>query len=264
MTARCKTGGVTVVHDVRIIVTTHKSYRMPDDSMYLPLLVGADKNSADANFAKDNDGNNISADNYSFCELTGLYWAWKNLRADYIGLVHYRRHFKGRGKGDKFAKILTRAEIERYLNKSDVLLPAKRHYYIETNRSQYIHAHHAEGLTVTEEVIRSRCPEYASAWETVMKRRSGHRFNMFVMRYDLFCAYCEWLFGILFAVKESLDISEWTPSEQRVYGYLGERLLDVWLTHNSVKYTDVPYMFMEKQHWIKKIATFLKRKVKRS
>lgn len=252
------------MRDVKIIVATHKIYRMPDDPMYVPLLVGADKNSAEADYAKDNDGDNISADNYSFCELTGLYWAWKNLKAEYIGLVHYRRHFKGKGKGDKFAKILNREEIEKYLDKSDVLLPAKRHYYIETNRSQYLHAHHAEGLTVTEEVIRSRCPEYAAAWETVMKRRSGHRFNMLIMRYDLFRAYCEWLFGILFAVKERLDISEWTPSEQRVYGYLGERLLDVWLTHNSVKYIDIPYMFMEKQHWIKKIAAFLKRKIKRS
>ena len=252
------------MRDIKIIVATHKSYRMPDDPMYVPLLVGADKNSAEADYARDNDGDNISADNYSFCELTGLYWAWKNLKADYIGLVHYRRHFKGKGKGDKFAKILNREEIEKYLDKSDVLLPAKRHYYIETNRSQYLHAHHAEGLTVTEEVIRSRCPEYAAAWETVMKRRSGHRFNMLIMRYDLFRAYCEWLFGILFAVKERLDISEWTPSEQRFYGYLGERLLDVWLTHNSVKYIDIPYMFMEKQHWVKKIAAFLKRKIKRS
>ena len=63
---------------------------MPDDPMYVPHLVGADKNSAEADYARDAAGDNISADNYSFCELTGLYWACKNLKADYIGLVHYR------------------------------------------------------------------------------------------------------------------------------------------------------------------------------
>ena len=86
-------------YEVRIIVAAPKKYRMPDDKMYLPLHVGAegkkdaDGKALDLGYARDNTGENISALNPSFCELTGLYWAWKNLRADYIGLAHYRRHF---------------------------------------------------------------------------------------------------------------------------------------------------------------------------
>ena len=84
---------------VKIVVATHKKYKMPKDEMYLPLHVGAAGkvdacgNPLDLGYQKDNTGDNISGKNASFCELTGLYWAWKNLDADYIGLAHYRRHF---------------------------------------------------------------------------------------------------------------------------------------------------------------------------
>ena len=78
---------------IRIIVATHKPYRMPENSLYLPLLVGAENNKPTWTGRRDNEGENISAKNPHYCELTGLYWAWKNLDTDYVGLVHYRRHF---------------------------------------------------------------------------------------------------------------------------------------------------------------------------
>ena len=81
--------------NIKIIVATHKKYEMPQDDMYLPLHVGA-INKEDIGYQKDCFGNNISLKNSSYCELTGLYWAWNNLDADYIGLAHYRRHFSRR------------------------------------------------------------------------------------------------------------------------------------------------------------------------
>ena len=78
--------------NIKILVAAHKQYWMPEDSVYLPLHVGAE-GKADLGYTKDNMGDNISAKNPNFCELTGLYWAWKNLEADYVGLVHYRRYF---------------------------------------------------------------------------------------------------------------------------------------------------------------------------
>ena len=87
-----------------IVVATHKKYRMPNDPLYLPVHVGAEgKKDAkgrplDFGYQKDNEGDNISLKNPRYCELTGIYWAWKNLECDYIGLVHYRRYFGGKEK----------------------------------------------------------------------------------------------------------------------------------------------------------------------
>ena len=64
--------------NIKIIVATHKSYFIPEDSMYLPVQAGAAIN-AQLPYTGDNTGVNISAKNKNFCELTVLYWAWKNL-----------------------------------------------------------------------------------------------------------------------------------------------------------------------------------------
>ena len=77
---------------IKIIVAAHKKYWMPTDPVYLPVHVGAEGKDS-IGYTPDNTGENISAKNPYFCELTGLYWAWKNLDADFIGLVHYRRYF---------------------------------------------------------------------------------------------------------------------------------------------------------------------------
>ena len=84
--------------NIKILVAAHKQYWMPEDSVYLPLHVGAE-GKPDLGYTKDNTGENISAKNPNFCELTGLYWAWKNLEADYVGLVHYRRYLPVRKCG---------------------------------------------------------------------------------------------------------------------------------------------------------------------
>ena len=64
--------------NIKIIVATHKKYKMPNDMMYLPVQVGAEKKES-LGYARDNEGENISKKNPNYCELTGLYWAWKQM-----------------------------------------------------------------------------------------------------------------------------------------------------------------------------------------
>ena len=120
--------------NVKIIIATHKKYQMPKDEIYLPVQVGKEGKEF-LGYQIDNQGNNISSKNSYYCELTGLYWAWKNLDADYIGLSHYRRHFSVTKKLPKdidrrIDKVLKYDEVEKILEKTDIILPKKRKYYI--------------------------------------------------------------------------------------------------------------------------------------
>lgn len=247
--------------DIKILVATHKPYWMPSDSVYMPLHVGRE-GKTDIGFIGDNTGDNISNKNAHFCELTGLYWAWKNLHCEYIGLCHYRRYFST-GKGAKKERIMSRFDYERLLSMYDVIVPAKRNYYIETVRSQYEHAHNKRDLDEVQQIVHEKYPMYDQAFERVMKRKRLHILNMFAMKKDLFNQYCEWLFDILFTLEKSIDISDYTPYGARVFGFLSERLFNVWLEyHSTLTVKEVPVVFLEKQNWGKKIANFLLRKVK--
>lgn len=236
---------------------------MPEDSVYVPVQVGAALHPA-LGYIPDNTGDNISDKNPNYCELTALYWAWKNLDADYIGLVHYRRYFTRKEVHNiekKKEQILDGKEWENILSKYPVVVPDKRNYYIETNRSHYNHAHHTEGLDLAEQIIKEKFPDYLPAFNTIMNRTWAYMFNMFVMRRNLFNDYMAWMFDILFEIEKQVDITGWDNYESRIYGFVSELLLDVWLEKNKIVYYEQNVSFMEKQNWIKKGGNFIKRKV---
>lgn len=241
---------------VTVIVAAHKPYAMPNDPLYLPLHVGA-QGKEPFGFVGDNTGENISAKNPTFCELTGLYWAWKNLDADYIGLAHYRRHFGRKGRGEPIANVLTEAEAIRLLSGKDGILPGKRKYYIENLYSHYVHTMHPEPLDITGEIIREKYPAYAEAFEGLKKRTSAHMFNMMILRKDHLDAYCTWLFDILFELEKRVDASAYDAFHARFFGRVSELLLDVWLSQQGLDLVEVPVIGMEKTNWIKKGGSFL-------
>lgn len=248
--------------NIRIVVASHKDYWMPEDSQFLPMQVGANgKALIHENWQRDDTGDNISVKNGTFCELTGLYWAWKNLDADYVGLMHYRRYLAGRfSLGNRKKRLATQEQIQRKLEHVDVLLPKKRRYYIETGYMQYTHAHHEIDLLETKSILQERYPEYLPAWESTMASTSGHRFNLFVMERTLLNRYCEWLFDVLFELEKRLDITDYTGTSYRVFGLISERLLDIWLETNRISYTELPVVHLESQHWPRKALMFLRRK----
>ena len=248
--------------ELKIVVAAHKPYWIPDDPCYLPVWVGAalrDQQEPEG-WARDDAGDNISAKNGSYCELTALYWAWKNLDADYIGLAHYRRHFSRGPFGAKEHRVARAEDVLAKLMKAPVVLPTPRNYFIETNYSQYAHAHHAEDLDLTRDVLAELHPEVVAAWDASMQRTVGHRFNMAVMRSDLFGQWCDFLFSTLRLVEERSDLSNYSDYDRRLFGFLSERLLDPWIEANGIPYAEMPVVHMESQNWPRKASSFLKRK----
>lgn len=254
--------------DVKILVATHKKYKMPEENIYIPLHVGRE-GKQDLGYIGDNTGENISIKNPNYCELTGLYWAYKNLKCEYIGLCHYRRYFTMKNifkraiqTNNKLDLILNKSQIEELLSKYNVILPKKRNYYIETIESHYKNAHHIEDLKKVEKIIETDYPEYMESFKSVMNGRTLYLYNMFIMKKDDFDKYCEWLFHILFKLEGSIDISSYDNYQKRIYGFLSERLFNVWIAKQEFNIKELPILNMEKVEWVKKIKNFLKRKFK--
>lgn len=253
-------------HNAKVLVAMHKAGPAAQDSFYVPVFVGSAGRDAEGfppNTARDDGGDNISLKNDCLCELTGLYWGWKNLQADYLGLVHYRRYFRGKGK-KKLEKVLHEEKLDKLLDNYAVLLPKKRHYYIETIYSHYAHTFSGEHLDAAREIIAARCPEYLAAFDKTMKGRSAYLFNMFIMRRDLAERYCEWLFPILDELEIRIDQTGMSDFQRRFGGRVGERLLNVWLLHmleisvlTKDDIAELPVIYTEKVHFFKKVAGFL-------
>lgn len=254
---------------VKIIVATHKKYEMPEDSIYLPLQVGAEGKES-LGYIGDNTGNNISEKNSSFCELTGLYWAWKNLNAEYIGLVHYRRYFIFKnGLVQKLhpsiENVLSSLQATKLVLHYDVVVPRKQHYVVETLYSHYAHTHYKEHLDKTREIISQKYPEYVADYDWTVSQRSGYMFNMFIMNRELLNDYCSWLFDILFELENQIKDERLSPFQSRLYGRVSEIIFNCWLNHNrkekKLKVKEIPYIYLGKVRWGKKIVAFLKAKV---
>ena len=207
---------------------------MPEDDIYTPIHVGR-KGKQDIGYIGDDTADNISDRNDGYCELTGFYWIWKNVKADYLGLVHYRRYFTHKGLfcrsiDKKRMDILSRKDWENLLK-----------------------------FDVCKAVIQEKCPEYMNGWNIMMNRTWAHMFNMFVMKKEYYHEFCQWWFDVMFEVEKRIDLSTYEEKERR--WFIDEMLLDVWLETKGYQYKEINVDFFEKQNWLKKGGLFIKRKI---
>lgn len=249
--------------DITIGIAMHKPYPVPHDNIYLPVHVGAAlRPDILQEIQGDDSGDNISTLNPYFCELTALYWLWKNNTSQYKGLVHYRRYFTTnnwlkRHSRNRFERIIKGSELTQTLLRRSVVLPKKRHYVIETIYSHYAHTMYAQHLDTTIEVLRDLAPDYVDAWNALMRKRSAHIFNMLIMDREHFDAYCEWLFPILFELTSRLSPDQYDAFHARYPGRISEMLLNVWIMHNHIRFEELPTTFTERINWWKKGTGFL-------
>ncbi len=210
-----------------VYVAAHKAFSTELPKSHKPICVGANKNGKLFELA-DNSGDNISDKNSTFCELTALYWVWKNTSDSYKGLAHYRRYFTD-GKG-----IISQGEIERALMFYDVIV-AKPAYLRETAYEEFsLHSGHSKDLDLLRETVAELYPDYIEAYDKIFASNKLHLYNMLIASDKVFDGYCEWLFGILLALEPKIDMTGYTDYEKRLYGFLGERLLNVYILKNKL------------------------------
>jgi hypothetical protein len=195
---------------------------------------------------RDNTGDNISNKNQSFCELTALYWIWKNdKKSSFISFEHYRRFFLCKKESPLEYRIQTKNGFLELMNKFDIVVP--RPVFLSkfnTLWDAYSHSYGSDDLIKTRKVIMKVCPEYLPDFDFVVcENKKISYFNMLVSSKDVLNQYCSWLFGILFCLEPDIDLSKKLSYKKRVFGFLSERLINVWLYHNrdSIKigYADV-------------------------
>lgn len=256
------------IDNIKIIIAAHKKYWIPNDNIYIPLCVGADfltDYSLKDIYYLDNIGDNISFKNKYYCELTGLYWGWKNINCEYLGLVHYRRYFSVKNKlyrliYGKKESILSGNELSKLLISYDIIVPKKRKYYIETLYNHYAHSHYESHLIETEKIINKLYPEYATSFNNTLNKTYGYMFNMFIMKKTLCDMYCDWLFPILFELEKNINYKDYDEYQGRLFGRISELLFNVWLNYNQYLTKEIPVIYMENINWFLKIKSFLNAK----
>ena len=188
----------------------------------------------------DDEGENISALNPTYNEMTVAYWAWKNYALlgdpEYVGLMHYRRYFYFDAR-IRDAVLRTDVPKERFAEKAklseeyaELLLshcdfiaprPARR----RSVEKQYALLHDKKDLDLVKEIIKERSPEYLEAAETYFKGKDCFFFNMFVLPKELFFRYAEFVFPILAEFQKRKDGVERLFISERLTGVFFEKLL---------------------------------------
>lgn len=217
---------------IKILVACHKADpNIRQDEVYMPIQVGKELHpELDLGFQCDNTGDNISAKNGSYCELTALYWGWKNLKdVDYIGLCHYRRYFD---------MDTSQENIVRTLGKYDCIILKRR--LLRTNIvTELAELTSWEDTYIFIDELLNTVPEKKDLIFNFFYRSNKFtNCNMFIMKKDKFDNYCKFIFDVLSRVERKIKKNGYSRLN-RVIGYLSEPLLGFWIAMNNYKVKEV-------------------------
>lgn len=193
-------------------------------SWEIPIQVGAELTQEIICDVRDNTGDNISCKNREYCELTALYWIWKNTQPKYAGLCHYRRHFEL--NIHQICK-LELSDIDVVLTIPIVNFPSVGFVYGQD--------HHAEDWEIMMKAIAEISPEYLETAQIVQDGIYYYAYNMFIARKTILDEYCQWLFPILDYCKKYCREKE-SVYQNRYIGFLAERLLTIYMRHHEQEY----------------------------
>lgn len=260
---------------IKILVCCHKKCDLPQDDIFLPIHVGAALSSEDLGMQRDDQVNgqpcdNISVKNKNYCELTAMYWAWKNIRKlypdiEYIGLNHYRRFFDFKGKENSVCSnslihsySINKQKLYNLFKKHDVVM----HKKVSTPYSimvQYCFAHLESDYNVLKSIIMREYKNYLYSFLHVFEfDYQLSYYNMFCMPITFFEEYCEWLFSVLEKVEKNINLEARDEYQKRVFGFLAERLQNVYVYKHSKKVKYLPVVFFDDKVTNSKVTLYNK------
>lgn len=248
---------------IKIFVGYHGTWQGVSDDVFVPLKLGC----SDVNhyLLNDSTGESISNKNKEYCELTGIYWIWKNFPAsEWVGFMHYRRYLdfsllsrKSDIHGvicvnccDENAKAefgLNASSLYEFVNANDrvkVILPEKwsvKSVGYDSLYEQYSEApfHFEKDLLILRDVIKELYPNDEIIFDQCMSDHAGYFTNIFVFKREYFDAYCQWIFPILFEFEKKCDLTNYSIQSRRVIGYLAERLMNIFIKKQNFATEDI-------------------------
>lgn len=238
--------------DIKILIACHKPAELPNNDLFLPIQVGAKNAKKRMRMQQDDEGENISDKNPTYCELTAQYWAWKNLKADYCGLCHYRRFLcfkpttaKRNNRNQIEASVMNAHNIRRFgleddrqmreiIEANDVVVGEEQlvnRLYTPRGAKSTAYEHWAahdralvmkKDLDTMMDILDEVAPEVGSAAREYMSGKTFLGFNCFVMKKELFDQLCEIEFRVLEELEARVNLEHYSQQLTRIYGFMGE------------------------------------------
>lgn len=216
-----------------IYIATQKAFTPPKQEGYRLIHVGAAKKKS-IGIYRDDTGDNISKKNPTFRELTGLYWIWKNSAVPCKGLVLPGRYFGKKSFSRKPEDVYTHAEMEAFLQATDIVLPCAENFSRTVRDELLEHCCTELVFDQLREVVEFLYPDYLADFDGFFAQNQCALSNMLFCRAELFDSYCQWLFDILFELERHVNLRCLGKHQQQLYGSLAERLLNVYVRHHHL------------------------------
>lgn len=239
--------------DISIYVAAHRKENIDLPEGYKICQVNSEKNGRwEGCCVHDNDGtDNISLKNESYCELTALYELWKNCDSDIKGIAHYRRFFSDHNELNLNNYLLTSIDSSRikssilkknhiieYLNSDEIIIEYPCNPEIANAYEDLLRYVYPQDIDILCKTVLEYYPDYRESIDSVLHSTRMSYLNMFIARKSVCDEYCSWLFDVLAKAEKIVDTAGYDVRHRRVFGYLGEFLLNVWIRKNrpSVRY----------------------------
>ncbi len=172
---------------------------------------------------QDNTGDNISERNRQYCEMSAVYWIWKNTNHEWTGIEHYRRHLH--------------VKPEMLHEDIDVLMPLPYMCYPYTV-AQFRRFVSEDVLQLLLKALRDLHPEQYPEYNRILYGKYQYTYNLLCARRQVFEDYCGWFFEITEYMER---ISDEVPAikDTRALSYVAEVLTNLYFMHNEKKWNIV-------------------------